>query len=127
MLTWKEAAFSEPTSESQALAHYQIIRRNAAVVPFEPNKIAHAMMRAFMAVHGVYAFARSICSGWLHGFWRALKPSKLGARSGDRAACLIAQFAWSHGKANRGCKDFSVAANPICATHLKRVSKTQSP
>jgi len=40
---------------------------------------------------------------------------------------LIAQFTWSHGKANRGCKDFSVAANPICATHLKRVSKTQSP
>jgi len=88
MLTWKETAFSEPAGESQALAHYQIIRRNAAVVPFEPNKIAHAMMRAFMAVHGVYTFARSICSGWLHGFWRALKPSKGAARSGDRAACL---------------------------------------
>lgn len=88
MLTWKETAFSEPAGESQALAHYQIIRRNAAVVPFEPNKITHAMMRAFMAVHGAYAFARSIFSGWLHGFWRALKPSKLGARSGDRSARL---------------------------------------
>ena len=34
-----------------ALAHYQIIRRNGAVVPFEPNKIAIAMMKAFLAVH----------------------------------------------------------------------------
>jgi hypothetical protein len=88
MLTWKEAAFSEPAGESPALAHYQIIRRSGAVVPFEPNKIAQAMMKAFMAVHGVYAFARSICSGWLHGFWRALKPSKVGAWSGARTASL---------------------------------------
>ena len=29
------------------LTHYQIIRRNGAVVPFEPNKIAVAMMKAF--------------------------------------------------------------------------------
>jgi ribonucleoside-diphosphate reductase alpha chain len=28
---------------------YQIIRRNGAVVPFEPNKIAVAMMKAFLA------------------------------------------------------------------------------
>ena len=35
-----------------ALAHYQIIRRNGTVVPFEPNKIAVAMMKAFLAVHG---------------------------------------------------------------------------
>lgn len=37
---------------SHPLAHYQIIRRNGAVVPFEPNKIAIAMMKAFLAVHG---------------------------------------------------------------------------
>ncbi|QHI99821.1 ribonucleoside-diphosphate reductase subunit alpha [Xylophilus rhododendri] len=35
-----------------ALSHYQIIRRNGAVVPFEPQKIAVAMMKAFLAVHG---------------------------------------------------------------------------
>ncbi|RYF34179.1 MAG: hypothetical protein EOO26_05505, partial [Comamonadaceae bacterium] len=35
-----------------ALSHYQIMRRNGAVVPFEPNKIAIAMMKAFLAVHG---------------------------------------------------------------------------
>ncbi len=40
-----------------ALAHYQIIRRNGAVVPFEPHKIAIAMMKAFLAVHGTQGAA----------------------------------------------------------------------
>ncbi len=47
-------------STSQAanpLANYQIIRRNGAVVPFEPNKIAIAMMKAFLAVHGTQGAA----------------------------------------------------------------------
>ena len=35
-----------------AYAGYQIIRRNGAVVGFEPNKIAVALMKAFLAVHG---------------------------------------------------------------------------
>ena len=39
------------------LANYQIIRRNGAVVPFEPNKIAVAMMKAFLAVHGTQGAA----------------------------------------------------------------------
>ena len=39
------------------LAHYQIIRRNGAVVPFEPAKIAVAMMKAFLAVHGTHGAA----------------------------------------------------------------------
>jgi ribonucleoside-diphosphate reductase alpha chain len=34
------------------LTQYQVIRRNGAVVPFEPSKIAVAMMKAFLAVHG---------------------------------------------------------------------------
>ena len=42
---------------AQALAHYQIIRRNGAVVPFEPAKIAVAMMKAFLAVHGTQGAA----------------------------------------------------------------------
>jgi ribonucleoside-diphosphate reductase alpha chain len=45
------------TSASSALAHYQIIRRNGAVVPFEPNKIAVALMKAFLAVHGTQGAA----------------------------------------------------------------------
>jgi ribonucleoside-diphosphate reductase alpha chain len=40
-----------------SFSHYQIIRRNGAVVPFEPNKIAVAMMKAFLAVHGTQGAA----------------------------------------------------------------------
>ena len=36
---------------------YQIIRRNGAVVGFEPNKIAVALMKAFLAVHGTQGAA----------------------------------------------------------------------
>ncbi|MDY0106163.1 MAG: ATP cone domain-containing protein, partial [Giesbergeria sp.] len=39
------------------LSRYQIIRRNGAVVPFEPPKIAVAMMKAFLAVHGTQGAA----------------------------------------------------------------------
>jgi len=43
-------AAAQPTlSTYQA---YQIIRRNGAVVSFEPSKIAVALMKAFLAVHG---------------------------------------------------------------------------
>ncbi|MDB5858967.1 MAG: nrdA, partial [Ramlibacter sp.] len=45
------------TPAATPLAHYQIIRRNGAVVPFEPNKIAIAMMKAFLAVHGTQGAA----------------------------------------------------------------------
>ncbi len=38
-------------------AGYQIIRRNGAVVGFEPNKIAVALMKAFLAVHGTQGAA----------------------------------------------------------------------
>ncbi|MCS6810950.1 MAG: ribonucleoside-diphosphate reductase subunit alpha, partial [Tepidimonas sp.] len=39
-------------TSSATLPNYQIIRRNGAVVPFEPAKIAIAMTKAFLAVHG---------------------------------------------------------------------------
>ncbi|MDO8312728.1 MAG: ATP cone domain-containing protein, partial [Sideroxyarcus sp.] len=42
---------------SDALAHYQLIRRNGSVVAFEPHKIAVAMMKAFLAVHGTQGAA----------------------------------------------------------------------
>src|SRR6185369_9657586 len=44
-----------PGAAANALADYQIIRRNGAVVPFEPHKISVAMMKAFLAVHGTQA------------------------------------------------------------------------
>ena len=43
-----------PSSTYEA---FHIIRRNGAVVPFEPNKIAVALMKAFLAVHGTQGAA----------------------------------------------------------------------
>jgi ribonucleoside-diphosphate reductase alpha chain len=51
------ASTADGQSAAHPLAHYQIIRRNGAVVPFEPNKIAVAMMKAFLAVHGTQGAA----------------------------------------------------------------------
>ena len=53
------SSMAEMTARGHAttFAHYQIIRRNGAVVPFEPNKIAVAMMKAFLAVHGTQGAA----------------------------------------------------------------------
>jgi ribonucleoside-diphosphate reductase alpha chain len=50
---------TDPTGNpaTNPLSNYQIIRRNGAVVPFEPNKIAIAMMKAFLAVHGTQGAA----------------------------------------------------------------------
>ncbi len=45
------------TVASSAYAGFQIIRRNGAVVLFEPNKIAVALMKAFLAVHGTQGAA----------------------------------------------------------------------
>jgi ribonucleoside-diphosphate reductase alpha chain len=42
---------------ASAYAGYQIIRRNGAVVSFAPDKIAVALMKAFLAVHGTQGAA----------------------------------------------------------------------
>jgi len=56
MPTGSMSTSAAPASAS-VLAHYQIIRRNGAVVSFEPSKIAVAMMKAFLAVHGTQGAA----------------------------------------------------------------------
>ncbi len=48
---------TDSSSSSNPFSNYQIIRRNGSVVPFEPNKIAVAMMKAFLAVHGTQGAA----------------------------------------------------------------------
>ena len=67
---------------ASALNHYQIIRRNGAVVPFEPNKIAVAMMKAFLAVHGTQGAAsasvREMVDGLTQAVIRALMRSRPG-------------------------------------------------
>jgi ribonucleoside-diphosphate reductase alpha chain len=40
-----------------ALPDYQILRRNGAVMPFEPQKIAIALTKAFLGVHGTQGAA----------------------------------------------------------------------
>ena len=45
------------TDSQSAYQGYQIIRRNGSVVAFEPNKIAIALMKAFLAVHGTQGAA----------------------------------------------------------------------
>ena len=66
----------------QALSQYQIIRRNGAVVPFEPSKIAVAMMKAFLAVHGTQGAAsasvRDTVDDLTQGVIRALMRSRPG-------------------------------------------------
>ncbi len=55
------AALVRPLTQAgaaaSAYAGYQTIRRNGAVVMFEPNKIAVALMKAFLAVHGTQGAA----------------------------------------------------------------------
>ena len=65
-----------------ALEHYQIMRRNGAVVPFQPQKIALAMMKAFLAVHGTQGAAsasvREVVDGLTQTVTRALMRSRPG-------------------------------------------------
>jgi len=51
------ASATSATSAATAYAGYQTIRRNGSVVSFEPNKIAVALMKAFLAVHGTQGAA----------------------------------------------------------------------
>jgi len=70
------------TPTTQTLAHYQIIRRNGAVVSFEPNKIAVALMKAFLAVHGTQGAAsasvREVVEELTQNVVRALVRSRPG-------------------------------------------------
>ena len=47
-----QASFSATDRAHAALANYQILRRTGTVVAFEPQKIAVAITKAFLAVHG---------------------------------------------------------------------------
>ena len=73
---------STSAGSSAAFTHYQIIRRNGAVVSFEPSKIAVAMMKAFLAVHGTQGAAsasvRETVDELTQGVVRALLRSRPG-------------------------------------------------
>ncbi len=83
----RQSTPSSPTQSTQtpatlSLSHYQIIRRNGAVVPFEPTKIAVALMKAFLAVHGTQGAAsasvRETVDGLTQSVVRALMRSRPG-------------------------------------------------
>ncbi len=74
------ASPAEAADSAETLTHYQIIRRNGAVVPFEPQKIAVALMKAFLAVHGTQGAAsasvRETVDALTQGVVRALMRSR---------------------------------------------------
>jgi len=74
------APASQAADAAETLTHYQIIRRNGAVVPFEPQKIAVALMKAFLAVHGTQGAAsasvRETVDALTQGVVRALMRSR---------------------------------------------------
>ena len=76
------SATDAQTPSNPLLSHYQILRRNGAVVPFEPQKIAVAMMKAFLAVHGTQGAAsasvREVVDELTHNVVRALTRSRPG-------------------------------------------------
>jgi len=71
---------SDDAITAHPLTDYQIIRRNGAVVAFEPSKIAVAMMKAFLAVHGTQGAAsasvREAVDSLTQGVVRALVRSR---------------------------------------------------
>ncbi len=73
---------TQENTAATPLNNYQIIRRNGAVVPFEPSKIAVAMMKAFLAVHGTQGAAsasvREVVDALTQNVVRALMRSRPG-------------------------------------------------
>jgi ribonucleoside-diphosphate reductase alpha chain len=61
---------------------YQIIRRNGAVVSFEPNKIAVALMKAFLAVHGTQGAASASVRETVEGLTESVVRALLRSRPG---------------------------------------------
>ena len=70
------------TPTSLPLSHYQIIRRNGAVVPFEPTKIAVALMKAFLAVHGTQGAASASVRETVDGLTQAVVRALMRSRPG---------------------------------------------
>jgi ribonucleoside-diphosphate reductase alpha chain len=69
-------------SQTSAYQGYQIIRRNGAVVAFEPNKIAVALMKAFLAVHGTQGAASASVRETVEGLTEAVVRALLRSRPG---------------------------------------------
>ena len=71
-----------PASAVSAYQGYQILRRNGAVVSFEPNKIAVALMKAFLAVHGTQGAASASVRETVDGLTESVVRALLRSRPG---------------------------------------------
>src|SRR4051812_18203665 len=73
---------ARPAGTSNAYQGYQILRRNGAVVSFEPNKIAVALMKAFLAVHGTQGAASASVRETVDGLTQAVVRAMVRSRPG---------------------------------------------
>src|ERR1041384_7773818 len=67
---------------ASAYQGYQILRRNGPVVAFEPNKIAIALMKAFLAVHGTQGAASASVRETVDGLTEMVVRALLRSRPG---------------------------------------------
>ena len=67
---------------TSAYQGYQTLRRNGAVVAFEPNKIAVALMKAFLAVHGTQGAASASVRETVDGLTETVVRALLRSRPG---------------------------------------------
>ena len=73
---------NESHAQTNPFSNYQIIRRNGGVVPFEPNKIAVAMMKAFLAVHGTQGAASASVRETVDSLTQAVMRAMMRSRPG---------------------------------------------
>jgi ribonucleoside-diphosphate reductase alpha chain len=71
-----------PTAPALAYQGFQVIRRNGAVVPFAPDKIAVALMKAFLAVHGTQGAASASVRETVDALTEAVVRALLRSRPG---------------------------------------------
>ncbi len=78
----RAASSTASTAAPSIYQAYHIIRRNGAVVAFEPNKIAVALMKAFLAVHGTQGAASASVRETVDGLTESVVRALLRSRPG---------------------------------------------
>jgi ribonucleoside-diphosphate reductase alpha chain len=78
----RAATATGSVGSKSAYAGYQIIRRNGAVVGFAPEKIAVALMKAFLAVHGTQGAASASVRETVDGLTESVVRALLRSRPG---------------------------------------------
>src|ERR1700742_3578036 len=73
---------ARPANVASAYQGSQTLRRNGAVVAFEPNKIAVALMKAFLAVHGTQGAASASMRETVDGLTESVVRGLLRSRPG---------------------------------------------